>query len=574
MDLTFENFKRELPAQILERGRAYLKDGAVTDLDMIDDMHWTAQVIGSDTYDVDIEQLANGTLACSCTCPYEHGEYCKHVAAVLYAIEERFSDQLKPRKRKASTKRAAKKVSLRDLLTKTSQPELAAVLLELAEQDKRIANQLMVRFGAVKPDKAAYSKLVKDALRAHMDHGFLDYQGSRRAASAVLKLVEQANHMLEQGQWEASVASYRAVVDNVAAAINQADDSDGMLGQAIGEAIDGLRQAATQGTEEQEQALFTDCLTDAQAVHMRGWDWRWGLLNIAADLISTPEQRQQLFAFLDQFQVPVDKPKPDLWREIGFLGDHLMSRFDAERAASIKLAVIDRLDGDKAAEKFISEHIQLDRFRQMMIERLMKRGDLKQAKELITQGISINEQQKLPGLVFGYQQMLLKIAVLEKDTPTVIRLARDLLLNGRDYQYYDLLKEAIPTAEWAAFTDSLIKDAQSRRYLPDFVLWLYAREERWSDMLRAAKEYGWTESIERYRQELETRFPAEVAAIYEQTAYKMLEPATDRGVYRMACLLLTRMKELGQGKRADEIVRNLKQRFPKRRSLLEELAKV
>src|SRR5258708_7433800 len=101
MSLRFANFKQIIPPHILTRGREYYRAGHVTDLSLEDESIWSGQVIGTETYEVQIEQAADGALTCTCSCPYEHGEYCKHIAALLYAIEESFPEYLedkKPRK--------------------------------------------------------------------------------------------------------------------------------------------------------------------------------------------------------------------------------------------------------------------------------------------------------------------------------------------------------------------------------------------------------------------------------------------------------------------------------------------
>src|SRR5260221_89637 len=134
MSLTFKNFKQEISAKILERGRAYHRGGNITDLEMDGDSNWSAQVSGTDDYDVEIEQTANGTLECTCTCPYDLGPYCKHIAAVLYAIEETFPEAVGPRKRKSpSAKRETKEEKLEKALGKASREDLVAALLELAK---------------------------------------------------------------------------------------------------------------------------------------------------------------------------------------------------------------------------------------------------------------------------------------------------------------------------------------------------------------------------------------------------------------------------------------------------------
>ena len=73
---------------ILERGLNYYEEGYVTSLEQTS-TGYTAVVEGTEDYDVEIEIRDDRVYDMTCTCPYaEEGNYCKHVAAVLYEIEE------------------------------------------------------------------------------------------------------------------------------------------------------------------------------------------------------------------------------------------------------------------------------------------------------------------------------------------------------------------------------------------------------------------------------------------------------------------------------------------------------
>ena len=72
--------------KILRRGKDYYRDGYIENISRKDNLVF-ANVAGTRTYHVQID-LDNYTNI-SCTCPYyEGGDYCKHIAAVLYAIED------------------------------------------------------------------------------------------------------------------------------------------------------------------------------------------------------------------------------------------------------------------------------------------------------------------------------------------------------------------------------------------------------------------------------------------------------------------------------------------------------
>lgn len=81
---------------ILERGLNYYEEGCVTLLEQTS-TGYTAVVEGTDDYDVEIEIRADRVYDMTCTCPYAaEGNYCKHMAAVLYEIEEGGPDTKMP----------------------------------------------------------------------------------------------------------------------------------------------------------------------------------------------------------------------------------------------------------------------------------------------------------------------------------------------------------------------------------------------------------------------------------------------------------------------------------------------
>lgn len=86
MSIRLENFEEEVHLLIAERGREYFDANQVALLKQTDD-GWTASIEGSETYHVILEGHDVIT-DWNCTCPFEHGPVCKHVAAVFYAVRE------------------------------------------------------------------------------------------------------------------------------------------------------------------------------------------------------------------------------------------------------------------------------------------------------------------------------------------------------------------------------------------------------------------------------------------------------------------------------------------------------
>ena len=86
MVLDLKTFEQQIHALILDRGKDYLLKGWIEDLEATDD-GWTAEVKSTVPYQVRLIG-SDSFESWHCTCPFDHGPVCKHVAAVLYAIRE------------------------------------------------------------------------------------------------------------------------------------------------------------------------------------------------------------------------------------------------------------------------------------------------------------------------------------------------------------------------------------------------------------------------------------------------------------------------------------------------------
>jgi uncharacterized Zn finger protein len=86
MSINVDTFEDEVHLLITERGKEYYDANQVLMLKQTSD-GWTAVIEGSETYQVLLEGHDVIT-TWTCTCPFEHGPVCKHVAAVLFAVRD------------------------------------------------------------------------------------------------------------------------------------------------------------------------------------------------------------------------------------------------------------------------------------------------------------------------------------------------------------------------------------------------------------------------------------------------------------------------------------------------------
>lgn len=562
MQLSLENFKKEITSHILQRGRDYYDDGCVTSLEETGDGHWLAEVEGTDLYIVEVELNGEGGIDHTCSCPYDWGPTCKHVAAVLYAIEDTFQEYFDGKPTRPRKKRITRKEKVRTILENLPKQELVEILTEFAGNDRQIALTLLARFGSEGEGKKAYIRIAKDSLKMGQGRGgFIDYWGASNAARGLLEMLNRARKFLRHGKSTEAIPIAQAILETVIPAIEYADDSMGALGECIDSACQILEEAGTclEGTPRRD--LFEYCLAKAPVDPFVEWDWGWFLAQLAADLIATQEERTNLFKALDNMATRHGATYDD--------SPFSPTRFDHERAALTKLTVIRREDGEEAALNFIQDHLHYHPFRQHLIKHYMEADDLEEAKRLCREWLE-NDSPQAPGLRKEYLSTLLNIAQMEGDKSETARLARELFLHTSKFNYYDLLKQMTHEENWSIVVEDIISDVEERSWGRHLQAEIYARETMWEQLLEVSLDGG-ENYLNSYREHLEPRFPEEILGAYKQVIYNKLSRTSNRAIYAEAAGYLLRLNEMGYRKEAEEIKKDLITKYKRRKAMIEEL---
>jgi uncharacterized Zn finger protein len=92
MSIHISNFEEEIHLLIAERGKEYFDARQVVKLEETNE-GWSAMIEGTETYQVLLEGHDVIT-QWQCTCPFEHGPVCKHIAAVFYAVRDRINTNI------------------------------------------------------------------------------------------------------------------------------------------------------------------------------------------------------------------------------------------------------------------------------------------------------------------------------------------------------------------------------------------------------------------------------------------------------------------------------------------------
>ena len=570
MEIPLSHFEEYIDEPILKRGLSYFKNGFVHEPEEIRPGDYEAVVEGSEDYTVKLSIRNRVITEHSCDCSYDMGPVCKHVAAVIFYLEQeklgltQNTKKGSSKKAKASSSKPSKRKTLAqqvdDLLGKVTHDELILFVRNQAANDSLFRDSLLASFAQYNPNesKALYAKQVKTLIKvARGKYGFLDSSGAEYVSNELSSMLGLANHYIRKGNHKSAFFICTAIMDELISALEYADDMDGHLTDTIYDAYDTLTAIAqADPPEEVRKLIFKYCLTSFSKRSFSGWDWHLNFLHLAAYMLSTDSEMEELFKRIAAI------PKS--------------SEYEVKKAQEIQYDVLLKRKGESVAQRYLEQNIDNPSFRARAIQDALDQKDYEKATALANDGI--DQSSGYPGLVASWYDWLLKIAESQNDTERIILYARYLLLKSHNPKrdYYQILKEIVPTEEWTNFVESIVQEAMERKpyYRTDLVASIFIREEWWSRLLDLVKKEYTLDQLAKYEKLLAQHFPSELADLYAERIIRYIENHVGRSHYRTACKYIRKMIKLGAREKADEVISQLRQTHYRKKALMEELDNV
>jgi len=566
MQIPLNQFELYIDETILKRGLQYFKNGHVHEPIEISLGIYEAIVEGSQDYTVQLT-LKNGVITeYICDCPYDFGPVCKHVAAVIFYLQQ---DELELNKKTKKTKagrtpKAAKRKTIAqqvdELLEKATHEELKQFIKENTTQNIPFRNLFLSSFAQHNSDesKELYTKQVKSILKMASDkHGFIDWSASRLVSNTVYNLLESAQKQIENQNFKSAFYICTAVMEQMAKALQYADDSYGNIGDCVDAAYEMLHTIALEQTTEEIRKLIIEyCFTAFDKQIYSDWDWHIGVLRLASLLLKTEDETERIFDQIEKAQ---------------------RSDYEREEAQSIKYEILLKTKGENAAEKYLEQNITNSNLRREAIKKSLEKKNYEKAISIAKDGINYDKKDK-PGLVIEWYDWLLKIAQAQNNTDKIIEYARFLFINNfrHEQDYYEILKQHVKPEKWVAFLEDVIQDITAKKRWLDtgLIADIFIKEEWWDRLLELVKKSPNLYTIDHYEKYLSKKYPNEIVELYADGITGYLKNSVGRKHYQNACRYIRKIIKLGARDKANEIISYLRTEYPKRKALMDELNKV
>ena len=269
-----KNWKCLFPSHILSRGEELYEEGCVENLEACRGCY-SATVQGSEPYEVTIFTEGGRMADLSCTCPYarDHGS-CKHIAAVLFAIEREGVLPVSMGKEQpmgpAALVQSMSDRQVRDFLTALAQND-AAIYRELTLRYGKLsaAAQQQLLFSELDRITAQYTSYGDDIISCDDDY---DY-----AADLADFVRDRPMSLLKDGGPQMVLETALAALEEYNS--QELEDPDSSSGYEIELAVKALCGELLEACTPQQKRLVFEALTQYQEKNKEDW--------IISDLIAS-----------------------------------------------------------------------------------------------------------------------------------------------------------------------------------------------------------------------------------------------------------------------------------------------
>lgn len=551
--MNFE-FKHEFSKKILNRGYEYYKSNLVNNV-KIDGNKITATVSGSTDYDV-VANIIDGTLLnAECTCPYyDTGDYCKHIAALLYYLNNEDLTDLKVD--------SNKEVNFLNILDKIANNELKEFLSELLLSDKNLLDKFRLKFNNYFPNltlKEFKQKINGAIINSGGRDGFIDYEKSWDYENAMYEIINEIAKVIDNENYDLAFDSLAYLLDTIPD--TDIDDSNGSTSSIADNCIDKIKDIFYKTLNKDSNLTKKIFSYLSQELKTRNLDnYGVDLYKLLDDFVETktflPEIEQILISTLDK-----NKEKNCFWSKKYYI-EQLMIIYEINNK---KDEILDLLYNYSTDEKIFL----------MLIDELIGRKKISVVVELIKERMSANKDDNYKNRSLAY-----KLMEIYYDESMIEEYLDILYKIFYYYDKYDLtifkkIKDWYPKDEWLVISKEIIEKVEKENTYSsyDALNKLYIEECLFDKLFTSVKNNS-MDNIIKYEKYLLPKYNDELIDIYINYCKSFADKANNRKLYNELANKLSHIKNMDNSKDKFDIILSEIRQVHKGKPAMQEILQV
>jgi len=156
-----------------------------------------------------------------------------------------------------------------------------SIILELAKRDKRVKESLLLRY-AEKTDLIKHARnIIKSTIEAVKHRGYIEYRDTSKATDGADTVLQMIDDKIDSNDIFTAVSLCIVVLEEMMDLLSCCDDSNGIVGGVICEAIEKIGEAveSIEDTKRNDEQIFDIIFNHALNTIYNGWtDWRMDII--------------------------------------------------------------------------------------------------------------------------------------------------------------------------------------------------------------------------------------------------------------------------------------------------------
>ena len=563
------NWKNLFYKRILERGEDYYEEGFVSNVTKTDS-GYRALVEGSDMYEVEIEMMDSRIYDMSCDCPFaDGGNYCKHMAAVLYYLDSEEGDVEREEPEMTWMERiASQNKELDDVIAHMPEEELRRFVRRIAGEDSEIRNLLMTAYSD-KVDAQHMMHLQQEiddiVYRYSGRHRFIDYTNAWNFTADLESFLYDKVQILIDRDCHMQAFDLTNYVFKIIGNIDM-DDSDGGSTQVANACYQMWEQVLKKCDEEEKKKLFTWFQEHSTGGYV---------IDFMEDYLSDFLMNE--FHDKELLQKKLEMIDNDIARmsESTDCGSTWSIHYGYQNNILKRLELMKELEySEEEIKRYRKENWRFSAVRKLEIAELLEEGDVIQAIAVLKESKELDKQYA--GLVSEYSRQLIEIY---KQELMKEEYKEELLLYVFSYMHTDItyaleLKAICSEEEWVEQRTQLLKKLKGSPCAYQLMETEGLYEEMLQGISREVYDSGWISRMDEYEKTLKAKFPEKVRDIYVSYVRQTAGRTSSRNQYRSLMDYLRKIKKYPDGKEtAAEIAKEWRTMYSRRSAMMDELRK-
>ena len=552
------NFEELFEEKILERGYNYYLEDSVHEVTK-NGNYYEGLVYGTEIYEVQVKINRNGNVEdMDCDCPYAEENNCKHMAALLYYLEN--EGQVESKKLTRNTDTYDKIVS------RISENEIKEFVIEKLYENSDFQNEFrsyFVQYFEKTPKKVYERRISQSVYQAIGRKGFIEYNETYKFSNSMYDYIQEANNLIKHKEYQAPFWIASLILEELPDL--PIDDSDGTTSYVESECIEVIEK------------ILQKCKNNDIKVEI----FNWIIESIKNDS-------------LGDYSDGVEKILDEYFTENKFINERLKiingkiqelkrkndyySEYKLEDLIKTKIALLYQLEMDEDALKTIEDNIYYVPIRRMLIDIERKKGNIDRVEKLLKEGMEVALKRNHYGTVTYYIEELLSIYENQKQKEKYKNLVKETLLkyNRGSFKYYKKLKELYPKEQWKSKKNSIIKELESdgEGYHRDDLRQIYIEEQYYDKLFKSVMTTPLYEIVVQYEKYLKRDYEQQLLKEYQKIVDEKSKFTGNRN-YEEIRKILQHMKTLKNGEAlVGKMIEEYKIKYANRRLMIEELNKI